>query len=88
MELKDLFTLMSMEAQESSDWKYDHNTTVLLIMRSNLASLLQACMMISNKFEQPENIDMLGLISGLTEVIEWLQENMILNYKGISDGSK
>lgn len=75
MAFKDMFTLMSMEAQESPEWDYDHNTTVILIVQSNLAALLKACLMVSNNLEQPENIDMTGLVTGLTECLEWMQDN-------------
>lgn len=85
MAFKDLFTLMSIETQESPEWKYDHNTTVILIVQSNLAALLKACLVVSDQLEHPEKIDLINMINGLTDCLEWMQENTEMVIK---DGSK
>lgn len=76
MALNEILTLMLIEAHESEEWEYDHNTTVLLIAQRNLGSLLQAVMLISEDLKHLEKISTYGLVSGLTEILEWLINNM------------
>ena len=81
MSFKETFTLMAMEAAVSETWEYDNNTTVLLIMQTNLVSLLKACIMVSDNFQHPEKIDIIGMVNGLTDTLEWMNQNMEMNKK-------
>jgi len=81
MSFKETFTLMAMEAAVSETWEYDNNTTVLLIMQTNLVSLLKACIMVSDDFRDPERIDIISMVNGRTDTLEWMQQNMEMNKK-------
>lgn len=75
MALNETLSLMLIEANETEDWEYDHNTTVLLILQSNLASLLRACLVVSDNLNEVNNIDVTGLINGITETLSWLVDS-------------
>lgn len=76
MALSDIFTIMSMEVENSEDWAWDHNTTVLMIVQNNIACFLKAIMTVSENLQHPEEVDMMGLVNGMVQSLEWIQENM------------
>lgn len=87
MQLSEIFTLMSIEANENPEWKWDENTTTLLIVQNNLNSLLKAVMFISDECKNLENIDVHGLVMGLVQTLEWICDNTKMVEREVSDGN-
>ena len=87
MGLSETLTLIAMEAHNSDQWKYDNNTTMLIILQKNLKSLLEAVLMISNNCENLEEIDVAGLVTGLAETLEWICDNTQMVERKATDGN-
>lgn len=76
MDLKDTWNIMLLEAQLHDDLEgFDHNTIVLMIMRSNLVSLLSALRTVSKGFTDYSSVEMSGLMMGLLDCVEWIDQN-------------
>lgn len=84
--LTDVLTSLMYEYEFDKNWPYDHNTTVLVTVQSNMAALLKSCIDVTNKFENLENLNILGLINGLSETLIWLQNNTEMSLKKESNG--
>jgi hypothetical protein len=80
-DFKTMLTLMMMEAQNEPDWKFDHNTTLLAVVGNHLASLLSSVQVLTNRFEQMENVNPIAIMMNITQVLEFITENMENNLK-------
>lgn len=79
--LTDVLTSLMYEYELNENWPYDHNTTILITIQSNLSSLLKSSMIVSDNFQRLENLNIIALINGLAETLTWIQTNTEMSRK-------
>lgn len=69
--MKDAMHVSMMELHESQP-SIDDGTAALIVLQQSMAGLLQASLVVSNNLRTPEQLDVLGMVSALTQILDFI----------------
>lgn len=84
----ELFNILALEGHIQDHWKYDNNTTLLLIVKDFLAGLLKATLQVTNNFQDTQQINAIGIVQGVSEILNGIMDNIqLIDKDGTNHGT-